>query len=816
MTTLLSPSSPKTLHPILHSQKSNPENDNKKIRTASGETGTKIVVKPLKLEDEHENEKVVYTNGFFSFIASPHRKGMLPFQTHTTSNRSNLDVARDKKRILEICYQTPNPIRTEEPIDPPTVVEKATTDPVEQIKEKKSKKKKKSSKQDGKKKAKETKKADPSDSSSNIDTQETKSQQMEKAPKAETTTSQETIKSIPKSISNTQDANEKEGSPEEKGTFTNPPEGNEKRKKKKKKPVAKRDKAGKVVRKRKKSKGRGRVVRPDCFRKGKDAKIGLATINEGFYDGLEANDSDDESSRLTYDSWDCDEIWCTDPDTPSPPNSSDGESGSSLGEDGEGGKNDSVQVKKVQKGIASEVANLGKEVNKPSVLRRIISKKRVNSSLSNDVSSSRAESVFFPRNRASEALNLTNTTVRSNHSDPNADVPLTVMQTDSSEDSESSEESIESTCCTSTASARDDDSTDGKCNFCCFRNKWTIMITGIVFVIAVAAATVGVTYLLDNFEDDEGESSPLFAPTIAPMVNPRPNLRPSQKPSPNIIAIPTPDSILTTLSTSCYMPDVTPGTIIVQAEDAPVINFAPIKSSSSGYCGDGYAALLPKLKAGFKFWSLEVDSYGYYSVAIRYNNVDKGKTSLGLIINDLDKGTFDLSHTENESSWLVMTINNVLLHEGENSIRISVLDSDQEKGPNVDWLAVVLQKPLSKFDYLSGLVAEASGITSQTLLQTRTLQWMANEDTIDYSDVTDVEIIERYALLQLYHYTAGDMWTTTDEWRSGSHACDWYGISCSTDMVVIDLILGTSSNLKYAQPKNCQNLINSLFETIVY
>lgn len=801
MTTLVSPPSSKTPHPILHSQKDGSETDSRKIRIEKGEAGTETMDStPRKTSEiKEEQEKVVYTNGFFSFIASPLRTGALPFQNHATSYRSNLDFARDKKRILEIRYQS-DPVKTEKAIEPSPIEEGTTNSPVEKDtkvndkkkdkeqkekekkdKEKKSKKKKKSSKKD-EKETKKPKTEDQRDSASDVDTQEKKHQQMKDTTKTERLPLAETTKLSSKKTSNPHHTNEKEANPVEKATSTNPSEGDEKEKKK---AIVKRDKAGKVVRKRKKSKGRGRVVGPDCFRKGKDAKIGLATINEGFYDGLDGNDSDDDSSRLTYDSWDCDEIWCTDHNLRSPPNSSDDDSELHSGDYGKSGNDDFVEVQKTEKISLRRAADQGKEVNKPNIFKRIMAKKLKKSSSSNYISSDSRQNNIASRYTASHALNLTNTTIMTTESD----VPLTVTKTDSSQDSESLEEPIVSTCCTLTASARDDDSTDGRCKCWCFRSKWTMLITGVSFVIAVAAVTFAVGYFSifeDTFEDDQDESS-----ALVPIMEPRPNLRPSPKPSTDIIGIPTPTSILTTLSTSCYMPDDMPEIILVQAEDAPVINFAPIKSSGGGFCGDGYASLLPKVRAGFKFWSLEVESHGYYSVAIRYNNIDKGKTSLGLIINDLDKGTFDLLYTENESSWLVVMVNNVLLHEGENSIRISVLDSDQEKGPNVDWLAVVLQKPLSKFDYLSGLVAESSGITSQTLLQTRTLQWMANEDTVDYSDVTDVEIIERYALLQLYHYTAGDLWTTNDQWRSESHVCDWYGVNCSEEMIVTGLMLGT-------------------------
>ena len=164
---------------------------------------------------------------------------------------------------------------------------------------------------------------------------------------------------------------------------------------------------------------------------------------------------------------------------------------------------------------------------------------------------------------------------------------------------------------------------------------------------------------------------------------------------------------------------------------------------------------------------------------------------MDLRINGRNQGTFDLKSTGDASAWSVDTVNYVLLRKGETAIRISMLGSDQTRGPSADWLTMVLQQPLSEFDYLSGLIAQASGVTAQTLLQTSTLQWMTNEDPFDYSDLTDAQIIDRYALRQIYASTAGDMWRNKRLWLSEFHACAWYGITCSEDFLVTELTLGT-------------------------
>jgi len=131
-----------------------------------------------------------------------------------------------------------------------------------------------------------------------------------------------------------------------------------------------------------------------------------------------------------------------------------------------------------------------------------------------------------------------------------------------------------------------------------------------------------------------------------------------------------------------------------------------------------------------------------------------------------------------------------LLRRGEHAMRISMVDSNNARGPNVDWITLIPQNHLPKFEYLSGLIAQANGMSSQTLSQTRTILWMSNEDPFDYSSLTDQEIIERYSLVQIYHSTAGDAWANNNEWLSDFHACSWYGVTCSIDMLVTDLMLG--------------------------
>ena len=725
--------------------------------------------------------------------------------TWSLPDRSNLDVARNKKRILEICYRSENTETATETattgnqnsemtandgievlLKPlPTANEEAKDSPTENenSKNKKQKKDKKT-----KKKKKTSKKGEDEKQTEIIPRVK-----IQGGVRVVPLQDKDKIERNSNSIANPQDATEikkKKITPDDgEKRMKVPPKGTAtptvtatstarpsntattatttKKKKKTRKVlrvVNRRDAAGRVVRKRLKGK-RDTVVRKDCFRKGRDAKIGLATISEAFYDGLVNTDSDDDDDFSDDDEYECSS-------TSSNSNEDDDFSSDSNG-DNDNDRNETNEVSSTTAG------------------------RRLRSAFSSDPQS--------------DVRNNNNRTNPSNEDVPAPTEPGrivdTIPDTDNTNEGrenslEESASSVDSTACTSTASA--EISRERKSMLCCFESCRirTMVFTGMVFVIAVAAATVMLGYFF-IFRKDIQSVSPTLAPSIAPNnVGQRPNFRPSQPqsdmPQPSSPFAPTPapsTSILNTLSTSCYLPDDKPGTVTAEAEYAPEqFGLAAVSNSNTGYCGEGYLTILMIAGSGFGFASFEVDQTGYYKVALRYNNADKAKKALGLLIDDQDEGTFDLVSTGNEISWLVDDIDNVLLREGTHAIRVSVMETDDTIGPNVDWLTLVLQEPLSQFDYFSSLVAQANGMATQTLSQTRTLQWMVNEDSIDYSTLTDQEVIERYALIQIYHSVAGDTWGNNTQWLSELHACGWYGITCSKKddvNLVTGLMLGT-------------------------
>ena len=192
-----------------------------------------------------------------------------------------------------------------------------------------------------------------------------------------------------------------------------------------------------------------------------------------------------------------------------------------------------------------------------------------------------------------------------------------------------------------------------------------MICSGLLFTITVAAGTVAIGYLFvfsNIFGGDATSSTQGFAPSVAPSMVPRPNLRPSQQAPSPIISSPPPNSIISTISTSCYRPKNNLGTVTLEAEYATNINgFSTISNTETGYCGDGYVSVMTNSGAGFGFSSFEVTTTGYYSASLRYSNADSDTKSMGLLINGRSQGRFDLESTGDASSWSVETINYILL-----------------------------------------------------------------------------------------------------------------------------------------------------------
>mmetsp|Transcript_19175 Transcript_19175/g.53419 ORF Transcript_19175/g.53419 Transcript_19175/m.53419 type:complete len:949 (+) Transcript_19175:141-2987(+) len=343
--------------------------------------------------------------------------------------------------------------------------------------------------------------------------------------------------------------------------------------------------------------------------------------------------------------------------------------------------------------------------------------------------------------------------------------------------------SSDSTACTSTA---EQDNRTRRKRVPFFGNNGKLICGGLLFVVVVAALTILVVYYV-SIKERNNDNSTTFAPSFAPPLSKRPSLRPSL--SPTSVPTSSPTTIYSTSSTSCQRPKENPGVQIQEAEYAPAhIGNASIGASKNGYCGEGYVTNLTRSGAGLEFLPFELHTTGYYRVAVRYNNADETEKSLDLQINTIEEGEFDLLPTGNESTWMVQGIDNILLREGKHVVRLSV-QADDENAPSIDWLSLSFQESASRFDYLFDLLDLDANGTIQSESEILALEWMSIQDLTDWSPMTDQEIIERYAVVQVYFSTMGDAWLKNNQWLSEFHACSWYGIACSVDNLVTDLML---------------------------
>ena len=234
--------------------------------------------------------------------------------------------------------------------------------------------------------------------------------------------------------------------------------------------------------------------------------------------------------------------------------------------------------------------------------------------------------------------------------------------------------------------------------------------------------------------------------------------------------------------------------MLFQAEDAFLLDGTSFESGNetTGFCGEGYATDFTEELSSIVFFPIVVNTTGFYRVAVRYANGGDEDLPLQLFVDNKPIGEFHLIPTGNWSTWMVEGIDDILLREGTNHT-IDVWTSDErDVGPNVDWLSVRFVDSGTRFEFLTKILSPYTNVTAPTQDQISALLWMSTEDPIDWDSLSDLEIIERYALVTFYYAMAGELWSNTNnEWLTEFHSCDWYGIRCSQDNVVTDIILGT-------------------------
>jgi hypothetical protein len=93
---------------------------------------------------------------------------------------------------------------------------------------------------------------------------------------------------------------------------------------------------------------------------------------------------------------------------------------------------------------------------------------------------------------------------------------------------------------------------------------------------------------------------------------------------------------------------------------------------------------------------------------------------------------------------------------------------------------------------LQNEVADAEALQDDSSPQFLALRWLANNDpaVLDLDSTSTVILVERYVLVVLYFATGGEGGLNVLSFLTASSVCEWKGVSCNGDDLVIALILG--------------------------
>lgn len=101
-----------------------------------------------------------------------------------------------------------------------------------------------------------------------------------------------------------------------------------------------------------------------------------------------------------------------------------------------------------------------------------------------------------------------------------------------------------------------------------------------------------------------------------------------------------------------------------------------------------------------------------------------------------------------------------------------------------------LAPTLDRFEYLSQVVANISPNYIQSgTPQADAFEWMTTRDPINWSKLQDRELLERYIFTVFYFSMGGNEWNNDRNWLSELHICNWRGLECYLDVVVVDIFL---------------------------
>ena len=103
--------------------------------------------------------------------------------------------------------------------------------------------------------------------------------------------------------------------------------------------------------------------------------------------------------------------------------------------------------------------------------------------------------------------------------------------------------------------------------------------------------------------------------------------------------------------------------------------------------------------------------------------------------------------------------------------------------------------PFTEEDYITVFesVSERSLLETPKTPQRKALNWIMNLDTYGLSPVVSGNhdaLIQRYAMALFYYSFTGSSWLLSTEWLSGTDVCTWYGLHCSSDGTVSEIVIG--------------------------
>jgi hypothetical protein len=91
------------------------------------------------------------------------------------------------------------------------------------------------------------------------------------------------------------------------------------------------------------------------------------------------------------------------------------------------------------------------------------------------------------------------------------------------------------------------------------------------------------------------------------------------------------------------------------------------------------------------------------------------------------------------------------------------------------------------------IVPYSSVVAIDATPQRDALIWLADADPLQLAldiEVRLTQLLERYSLDVLYEATGGSDWYTNGNWKSAATTCEWYGVDCDDDGVIMSFILG--------------------------